>query len=202
MHCEFNLVRRAVQMSPSDTNRSPVAPRPWPQFWSHPRPGPFTTGHGPPVRAGQGRWRPVVNGSAQSSKACWCRTAISETPLAANEEVCRSPVGWARYAPGQDTCEHAFAGQDDMGECSPEPVHPQLAALRGRIPSRASPSLSFSASRSYRACRSIQNRSEVPEKPGQPPRRIHADAALAVHDLVDLPGRDPDLLRQVVLAHP
>jgi hypothetical protein len=36
----------------------------------HPRPGPFTDGRGPAVRAGQGRWRPVVNSGAQSSKAC------------------------------------------------------------------------------------------------------------------------------------
>ena len=40
----------------------------------------------------------------------------------------------------------------------------QLAALSGRIPSSASPSRSFSVSRSYRACRLIQNRSEVPKK--------------------------------------
>jgi len=32
------------------------------------------------------------------------------------------------------------------------------------------------------------------EEPGQPQRRVRADAALAVHDLVDPPGRDPDLL--------
>jgi hypothetical protein len=38
----------------------------------HPRPGPFTGDRGPPVRAGQGRWRPVVDGGAQSSKTCVC----------------------------------------------------------------------------------------------------------------------------------
>jgi hypothetical protein len=36
----------------------------------HPRPRPFTSGHGPLVHAGQGRSRPVVNSGAQSSKAC------------------------------------------------------------------------------------------------------------------------------------
>jgi hypothetical protein len=36
----------------------------------HPRPPPFTSGHEPLVRAGHGRWRTVVNGGAQSSKAC------------------------------------------------------------------------------------------------------------------------------------
>jgi hypothetical protein len=36
----------------------------------HPRPGPFTGDRGHPVRAGHERWRPVVNGSAQYSKAC------------------------------------------------------------------------------------------------------------------------------------
>jgi hypothetical protein len=35
-----------------------------------PRPGPFTAGRWPPVRAGHVRSRPVVNGGAQSSKAC------------------------------------------------------------------------------------------------------------------------------------
>src|SRR2546429_7923004 len=39
------------------------------------------------------------------------------------------------------------------------------------------------------------------EEAGQPQRRVRADAALAVHDLVDPPGRDPDLLGQLVLAH-
>jgi hypothetical protein len=36
----------------------------------HPRPRPFTSGHGLPVRAGQLRSRPVVNSGAQYSKAC------------------------------------------------------------------------------------------------------------------------------------
>jgi predicted ATPase len=40
----------------------------------------------------------------------------------------------------------------------------QLAVLRGRISSSASPSRSFSTSRSYRACKLIQNRSDVPKK--------------------------------------
>src|SRR5579875_950712 len=39
------------------------------------------------------------------------------------------------------------------------------------------------------------------EEPRQPQRRVGADAPLAVHDLVDPPGRDLDLLRQLVLAH-
>jgi hypothetical protein len=40
------------------------------QFVSHPRSGQFTGGRGPYVRAGRGRWRPVVNRGAQYSKAC------------------------------------------------------------------------------------------------------------------------------------
>src|SRR5215831_11085392 len=40
------------------------------------------------------------------------------------------------------------------------------------------------------------------EEPGQPQRRVGADPPLAVHDLVDPPGRNPDLLRHLVLAHP
>ncbi len=36
----------------------------------HPRPGPFTGDRGHPVRPGHERWRPVVNGGAQYSKAC------------------------------------------------------------------------------------------------------------------------------------
>ncbi len=44
--------------SPSDTNRSPVAPRPWSQSWSQftPRPALFTDDHTDYVRAGRGRW--------------------------------------------------------------------------------------------------------------------------------------------------
>lgn len=40
-----------------------------------------------------------------------------------------------------------------------------------------------------------------PEVPGQTQPCVGADAALTVHDLVDPPGRDADLLRQLVLAH-
>src|SRR5262245_47843656 len=36
----------------------------------HPRPPPFTSVRGPPVRAGHGRRRTVVNSGAQYSKAC------------------------------------------------------------------------------------------------------------------------------------
>jgi hypothetical protein len=36
----------------------------------HPRPGPFTSGHGLRVRPGQEHSWPVMNGGAQSSKAC------------------------------------------------------------------------------------------------------------------------------------
>ena len=46
-------------------------PGTWAQFWSHRLP--FTAVHGrprPPARAGHGRWRTVVNASAQYSKAC------------------------------------------------------------------------------------------------------------------------------------
>jgi len=39
------------------------------------------------------------------------------------------------------------------------------------------------------------------EVPGQPQRRVRSDAALAVHDLIDPPGRDIDRLGQLVLAH-
>ena len=52
-------------------NGAPVRASLWSQFWSHSPP--FTTVHGrprPPVRAGHGRWRTVVNGGAQYSKAC------------------------------------------------------------------------------------------------------------------------------------
>ena len=47
----------------------------------------------------------------------------------------------------------------------------------------------FSISRSQRVCRFIQNRSEV-----------GTDAALPVHNLIDPPGRDADLPRQLILA--
>ena len=44
---------------------------PWLSLWLiHSRPGPFTDGRGPPVRAGHERWRTVVNAGAQHSKAC------------------------------------------------------------------------------------------------------------------------------------
>src|SRR5215469_327644 len=43
----------------------------WLSFWLiHLRPGPFTGGRGPPVRAAHERWWTVVNGVAQYSKAC------------------------------------------------------------------------------------------------------------------------------------
>jgi hypothetical protein len=44
---------------------------PWAQFWSHSPPsGGVRRRPRPPVRTGHGRWRPVVNGGAQYSKAC------------------------------------------------------------------------------------------------------------------------------------
>ena len=52
---------------------SGLAPRtgPWLSLWLiHPRPEPFTGGRGQPVLAGHERWRTVVNGGAQYSKAC------------------------------------------------------------------------------------------------------------------------------------
>src|SRR5215468_3043088 len=43
----------------------------WLSLWLiHPRPGTFTGGRGPRVRAGHEHWRTVVNGGAQYSKAC------------------------------------------------------------------------------------------------------------------------------------
>ena len=52
-------------------NRAPARASPWSQFWSHSPP--FTAVHRCPrplVRAGHGRWRTVMNGGAQYSKAC------------------------------------------------------------------------------------------------------------------------------------
>src|SRR5215472_4940734 len=49
----------------------PTRASPWSQFWSHSPP--FTAVHPRPwhpVHAGHGRWRTVVNGGAQYSKAC------------------------------------------------------------------------------------------------------------------------------------
>ncbi len=43
----------------------------WSQFWSHsPTSGAVHGDRRPAVRAGQGRWRPMVDAHAQSSKAC------------------------------------------------------------------------------------------------------------------------------------
>src|ERR1700722_17773018 len=39
------------------------------------------------------------------------------------------------------------------------------------------------------------------EVPGQPQRGVRGDPALAVHDLVNPPGRDNDRLGQLILAH-
>jgi hypothetical protein len=65
--------RPALPGSPGSLpSRAPTrGPKAVAQFVSHsPRPRPFTSGHEPLVRAGQGRWRPVVNSGVQSSKAC------------------------------------------------------------------------------------------------------------------------------------
>ena len=62
--------RSSVATWRSGSARPPLR-GPWLSLWLiHSRPGPFTDGRGPPVRAGHERWRTVVNGGAQDSKAC------------------------------------------------------------------------------------------------------------------------------------
>jgi hypothetical protein len=75
--CTLNCPLMPGQPSPPVAHGSlPLQRRPADQrLWLslcliHPRPRPFNSGHGPLVRAGQGRWWPVVNGGAQYSKAC------------------------------------------------------------------------------------------------------------------------------------
>jgi hypothetical protein len=62
----------------------------------HPRPPPFTSVRGPPVRAGHGRRRTVVNGGAQYSKACEGATLpwvqIPPPPLLTRHDA--HPPGW------------------------------------------------------------------------------------------------------------
>jgi hypothetical protein len=41
---------------------------------------------------------------------------------AANEEADHRPVGCARYAPDQDTCDHVSAGQGRIQQRPPEPL--------------------------------------------------------------------------------
>jgi hypothetical protein len=64
--------RPVVEIQGVNSGSAPgCLPRPGLSFGLiHPRPGAFTSGRGPPVRAGQERSRPVVDARAQSSKAC------------------------------------------------------------------------------------------------------------------------------------
>ena len=60
---------RPRRQLPADPSSEPASP--WSQSWSHsPQSGAVHRRPRPPVRAGHGRWRTVVNGGAQYSKAC------------------------------------------------------------------------------------------------------------------------------------
>jgi hypothetical protein len=89
---------------------------------SFPRPGPFTTSHARHISVGRERWRPAVNACQQCWKACWCRIAMRETRCAADKDVCCDRADCARYAPGQDICQHVSAGQGRTQQPSPEPL--------------------------------------------------------------------------------
>src|SRR5437773_12526087 len=61
----------SLQRPPHTDPRRRRPARLWSQFWSHSLlSGAVRRRPQPPVRACHGRWRPVVNGGAQSSKAC------------------------------------------------------------------------------------------------------------------------------------
>ena len=60
---------RPRRQLPADPSSAPASP--WSQFWSHsPQSAAVHRRPRPLVRAGHGRWRTVVNGGAQYSKAC------------------------------------------------------------------------------------------------------------------------------------
>ncbi len=71
-----------------------------------PRPAPFTGGRPELVRAGHGRWRPLVNSGQQCWKACWGQPLRSSNLLSSATLICddanmvREPNTHQGYSPG------------------------------------------------------------------------------------------------------
>src|SRR5262249_61562560 len=62
-----------------------------------------------------------IEGGAARLTEAWVSIMRCETKADRGGLHCGASAGCARYAPGQDTCEHVSAGQCDSGERPPEP---------------------------------------------------------------------------------